>query len=258
MKFYSEELLLSSPQKFEPITFYSNSTWTVPRGIKQIGIVCAGAQGCGLNSSVIGGYGGLVTCTLKVTPGQTLYIVVGLARTSNSQSYNASDIRTESDNLYSRLIVAGGGGNYSSGSRLSYSGGNGGGTTGSPGNYGQSWSGISGGSVYAVAQGGTQTDGGAGGACTAAGYINYDNRTSGKGTFGSGGAGVGNGTAGCGGAGYFGGGGGVSGNFTDKKTQGCSVCSGAGGSSYTHPTLCTSVSHEGYNPGNGYITISMV
>ena len=39
----------------------------------------------------------------------------------------------------------------------------------------------------------------------------------------------------------------------------CVAASGnGGGSSYTHPTFCTNVEHtQGFNTGNGYITISM-
>ena len=55
-------------------------------------------------------------------------------------------------------------------------------------------------------------------------------------------------------AGWYGGGGG-SGAW---NKVGAFTSTGGGGSSYTHPTFCTNVEHtQGFNTGNGYITISM-
>lgn len=88
---------------FDPITFTDNATWTVPRGIKQIQVDCVAGQG---NS---GGFGGRVQCVLNVTQGQSLYIVVGKVPVNYwTAEYNASDIRTSSDDLNSRIVVAGG------------------------------------------------------------------------------------------------------------------------------------------------------
>ena len=79
-----------------------------------------GAQGGIDNGYTQGGYGGWVQAYLSVTAGQTLYIYVGGTGTPgggfNGGGYgpfiggDASDIRTISGNLTSRLIVAGGGG----------------------------------------------------------------------------------------------------------------------------------------------------
>lgn len=59
----------------------------------------------------------------------------------------------------------------------------------------------------------------------------------------------------AGGAGWYGGGGGaLAGHKSIFYYSG-----GGGGSSYTHPTLCSSVVHtQGFNKGNGYVKISMV
>jgi hypothetical protein len=88
-------------------------------------------------------------------------------------------------------------------------------------------------------KGGTQSNGGQGGCdygtCAAAG------------TLGSGGNGrsVGGGPSGGGGGGYYGGGGGADGG-------------GGGGSSYTDPTLCSSVFHtQGARTGLGQLTIAI-
>ena len=86
-----------------------------------------GAQG-GTNGydSENWGLGGWVQASLSVTAGQKLYIYVGgdgttgnsfnggghAGRVENYGGGGASDIRTISGNLTSRLIVAGGGGGY--------------------------------------------------------------------------------------------------------------------------------------------------
>ena len=84
-----------------------------------------GAQG--YNGGYERGYGGWVQALLSVTAGQTLYIYVGsLGFNRGSASFNgggsagryggsgggATDIRTISGNLTSRLIVVGGGGGF--------------------------------------------------------------------------------------------------------------------------------------------------
>lgn len=207
---------------FEAITFTDSTTWIVPAGIKQVRVDCVAAQG--RSPSTAGGLGGRVQCILSVTPKQTLYIVVG--KQDRVNNYNASDIRTSADDLYSRLVVAGGGGDGTGGIAKT-AGAAGGGLTG-----------ATAGSAYYYS-------GGTGGSQTAGGSRN--------GTFGYGGSGGGGGT---GGAGWYGGGGGDSGLV--KKVGTCSA-GGGGGSSYTHETLCTDVVHtQGYQAGNGYVTISMV
>lgn len=206
---------------FEPITFTESTTWVVPAGIKAISVDCVAAQG--RSPDTAGGLGGRVQCKLSVTPKQTLYIFVGKqARVNN---YNASDIRTIEDDLTSRLVVAGGGGDGCGGIAKT-AGAAGGGLTG-----------ATAGSAYYYA-------GGSGGSQTAGGSVG--------GTFGFGGSSGG----GQGGAGYYGGGAGQSGLV--KKVGTCSA-GGGGGSSYTDANLCTDVVHtQGFQKGDGYITISMI
>lgn len=233
---------------FKSLTFTSNGTFLVPNGTKQLTVDCVGAKGFD-NSSGLGGYGGRVQCLLKTTPGQTLYIVVGQALTSVAPAYNASDIRTVSGDLSSRLVVAGGGGSgsYASWTYTTFAnGGAGGGTTGANGGVGSN-------SGYTASGGGTQSSGGtAGYAASAYGYQNYGV----AGGFGNGGAG-GVSTAGSGGAGWYGGGGGAASAFASQDGNWRTAVGGAGGSSYTHPSLCTGVAHtQGYRNGNGYVSLS--
>ena len=83
-----------------------------------------GAEGGGGNDQSSGGLGGWVQASLSVTAGQKLYIYVGGdAGTSFNgggtgpfvryRGGGATDVRTISGNLTSRLIVAGGGGGHS-------------------------------------------------------------------------------------------------------------------------------------------------
>lgn len=204
--------------------------YKVPYGITSLKIDMSGASS--------GANGGRVQCDLKVNGGSTLWLYVGQTMGANAETptYNASDIRTDiSDDvtgnvsLRSRIIVAGGGGanghNYFNGN-----GGAGGGLTGESATL-----------IYAgTAYGGSQTAGGSG----------YSN-----GTLGLGGKGFPS-YGGAGGAGYYGGGGG---NGIYMSRSGVYACGGGGGSSYTHPTLCTNVVHtQGYNNGNGYIKITPI
>lgn len=204
---------------FDPVTFTENGTWTVPAGIRKIAVDCVAASGS--SSISAGGKGGRVQCVLNVASGQVLHLVVGKV----GANYNASDIRTDPEDLNSRLIVAGAGGNGAGGIGVT-AGAAGGGLVG-----------ASAGSVYYYA-------GGSGGTQTAGGSVG--------GTFGFGGSSSG----GHGGAGWYGGGAGQAGLVNKVGT--CSA-GGGGGSSYTHPDLCSEVVHtQGFQSGNGYITISMV
>lgn len=215
-------------------------TYIVPDGVAEVQVSCVAAAG--YSHTGIPGYGGKVRCNLAVTAGQTLYIAVGKQPTSNSVTYNASDVRTDNTgvldetSLQSRIIVAGGGGGQGSNSwAYDTFGGAGGGLTGAQGD-----------STYhsgTGGYGGTQTAGGSGG-----GGRSY---TGASGTFGLGGRG-GNGTAGAGGAGWYGGGGGGYSGYDSKHW----VAGGGGGSSYTDPSLCSNVAHsQGVNNGDGYVTI---
>lgn len=204
-------------RKFDPVTFTENGTWVVPAGIRKIAVDCVAASG--KPSASAAGKGGRVRCLLDVTPGQVLHLVVGKV----GDAYNASDVRTDPDDLNSRLIVAGAGGDGTAGVAVS-AGADGGGLVGA----------SAGSAYFAGGTGGNQTKGGS---------VN--------GTFGYGGSALG----GHGGAGWYGGGAGQAGLINKVGT--CAA-GGGGGSSYTDPELCTDVEHtQGFNTGNGYITISM-
>ena len=204
---------------FDPVTFTESGTWTVPAGIRKIAVDCVAASGS--SSISAGGKGGRVQCVLNVTSGQVLHIVVGKV----GDNYNASDIRTDPEDLNSRLVVAGAGGNGAGGIGVT-AGAAGGGLVGA--NAGGVY-------YYAGGTGGTQTAGGSVG-----------------GTFGFGGSSSG----GHGGAGWYGGGAGQAGLVNKVGT--CAA-GGGGGSSYTHPELCSEVVHtQGFQTGNGYVEITVL
>jgi len=224
-------------------------TYVVPAWVSKIQVDCVGAQGR-QRGSVASGKGGRVQCILNVTAGQTLYLRVSPFPQSdtvgNILGYNASDIRTNNAglmdlaSLQSRLVVAGGGGTAWSGQNYNGYGGNGGGLTGARG---QSIDNGGGGA------GGTQTAGGAGGRGQGTSITNGT-----RGAFGA--ASVSSNTSWryLGGGGWYSGGGGGSGAYVTTASGG-----GGGGSSYTHPDLCTNVTHtQGYRTGAGYITITEI
>lgn len=249
-----DESLLFIGKGFDPITFTADGTWTVPAGIRRIRVDCVAAKGCNYTTSVVGGYGGRVQCILNVKGVDTLNIHVGQMPTSlSANTYNASDIRIGGLDVSNRVIVAGGGGSASWVERhgvTAANGGAGGGTTGGNGLNAIVW-----GYNATIATGGSQTAGGTGSAAS----VPYTaSQIGGNGTFGLGGAGA-SASAGAGGAGWYGGGGGAVNQFADEKTIARVAAGGGGGSSYTHPTLCSEVTHtQGYQAGNGYVTISMV
>jgi hypothetical protein len=234
----------------------SAQTFTVPAGVTAINIDAYGASStttCAAYGGTVGaGKGGRVETTLSVTSGQLLNIYVGGSSEYCGQSgwpsayvgWNggaggyrsggggAADIRIGGTSLADRVIVSGGGG-------VGYSaahGGDGGGLVGEDGQ--------TAGSSITIGHGGTQSAGGGG-------YWHGGNSSTNQGTLGYGALGAsvsGNGGNGHGGGGYYGGGGGVYDG------------SGGGGSSYTHPTLCSSVVHTqggNTNLGNGSLTITI-
>lgn len=241
LSLWSKKLLTFAAiaKSFEPITFNASAnlqTWVVPSGIKQIRIDCVASQG-----GNGGGKGGRVVCDLTVTPKQTLYIMVGsVPPTIETAIYNASDIRIGGTEYAHRVVVAGGGGS------ASYQGKYGGAGGGLTGGVGESTDGCWAGS------GGSQTGGGGGSTHS---HKRYPGSAGTLGMGGNGGVYSDSKKGGAGGAGYYGGGGGgVGGSALINKS-----CGGCGGSSYTHPDLCTNVSHtQGFREGAGYITISMV
>lgn len=243
----------------------SQQTWTVPSCITSITVDMAGAKGgTGSNNSTPGS-GGRVQATLPVSPGAVIYIYAGgsglddingssplqggyngggIANPDAQYTYygggsggGASDIRIGGTTLNDRKIVAGGGGGGGADGCTAgaLAGGAGGGTTGIAGASGSLCN------CNPSGQGGTQSAGGAKGdwGCTC-------NAT--PGTFGIGGdsnsSGCGGPTGGGGGGGgwYGGGGGGLGG--------------GGGGSSYTDPSATNVVHTQGYQSGNGYVTIT--
>ncbi len=211
---------------------------------------CWGAEGGATNGggaasgiSKIAGKGGYSVGTITLTSRTTVYVYVGGQGLSQAISapggFNgggnsgagaviacgsgggASDIRLGVDDLYARVIVAGGGGaagfQECNGSSGVISGGHGGGTTGGTP--------IAGSYAARIGQGGTQMAGGAGGAET------YGNGN--PGSFGLGGNGAASGTSANGaggGGGWYGGGAGANGSNC--------AAGGGGGSGYVY-TLAT-------------------
>ena len=224
----------STRKYYKKTTFNASDilqTYTVPSGVTSLIVDCVASRG-----GESGGKGGRIQCVLSVTAGQTLYVMVG----SQDNAYNAADIRTnnagitDETSLNSRLIVAGGGG------WMGYSGigGAGGGLTGATGsNSGDGYGG----------QGGTQSAGGSGG-----GHGNVFGYGGATGSLGLGANGA---KTGGGGAGYYGGGSGGAGWYVYWEAD--RLGGGGGGSSFANSSKCSSVSHtQGYQDGNGYITLS--
>lgn len=256
LELWSKKLLGGEAKLKEPVRFdYTGAvqTFVVPSGVHEITVDCVGASG-GRGGANKVTYGGRVTCVLSVIPGEELYLYVGGSGATSgyngggaagsSSSYTAyyrgggaSDIRTISGDLNSRLIVAGGAG--ASGATSGVAGGNGGGLVGADGGRNRT--------AYVIS-GGSQDSGGT---CTPADW--YTPGSDYAGSFGSGGKGeqVSYG-AGGGGGGWYGGGGGLG-------LSGPSIYGGGGGSSYTNPDRCSDVVHtQGYSAatGNGWIILS--
>jgi hypothetical protein len=181
-----------------------------------------GAQGG--TYSFIGANGGYVLGTINLSKESIVHIYVGSQSTGPAGGYNgggstytiggggATDFRLNSNDLYSRIMVAAGGGasqnvSYSYGSYSGY-GGVGGGLHGGNGSIGSAGASTCGSGWYTT--GGTQVSGG---------YCNTQG-TETSGTFGVGASKPNNQTYNGGGGGYYGGG-----------TMNCGV-GGGGGSSY--------------------------
>lgn len=232
-----------SPE-LQSITFTTpgEHPWTVPAGVTRVDVLAVGGEG-GKNGLWRAGRAARVRATLDVTPGQTLYAVVGGSASGTTPGSNgggaaggtaaecfeapgagggATDIRTvpldEPGSEASRVLVAGGGGGSgSAGStdedlQLTYGGhrgiGGGGGRIGGP-NLG-GWAGVGG-------VGGSGGDGGSArtdGTATAGGRGLVGAPGAGSGCGGGGGGGYGGGGAGAaGGVAAPGGGGGGGGSL---------------------------------------------
>lgn len=237
----------------------ASQTFTVPFGVSAVTIAAAGAQG-GLGAGGSGGLGGSVTATIPVTATEALTLEVGGSSGFGGGGIGgggpgggagngggASDVREGGAALSNRVVVAGGGG----GAGIPLGGDGGLGANGSGQN------GATGATL------GTAVGGGGGGGATVsapgvAGAGGPDSAgTSGTngaaGALGLGGNGAG-GFAGGGGGGYYGGGGGGTGG-SDGLDGFAASGGGGGGSSYVEPSA-TSITNQGYQTGNGSITIS--
>jgi hypothetical protein len=212
----------------------AEDVFTVPTGVSSVRVTATGASGGG-STGYAGGRGAYVASMVSVQPGEHLFINVG-GPGDNPNSYNgggdwlggsndgsvypngfgggATDLRTTSaavaNSLYSRLVIAGGGG--------------GAGLTAAGGDAGSAASGDAGsaGSGDKAGGGGTSTSGGAAGGPNAR-----------PGQFGAGGRGFDAGASG--GGGYFGGGGGGNTYLYDSYPGG----SGGGGGSSFGPSGAT-------------------
>ena len=224
----------------------TEQTFTVPSGVTSLQVMAVGAPGGNGQSGGVGGLGGVVSATISVSAGETLYVEVGGAGASGGPgsgtveppTFNggggavqaggagggASDVRTipmaSADSLSSRLIIAGGGG----GGGNDAAGGGAGGNAGSP-------AGIAGGTGSAGGGGGTQIAGGSGGTGSQGG----GNGTGGVPGVGGSGPGPNFGGGGGGGGLYGGGGGGGMGQCNP-----CDAAGGGGGGSSLVPTGGTS------------------
>jgi hypothetical protein len=236
----------------------SVQTFTVPAGVTSISVDAYGASGTtsipGYGGNDYLGKGGRVQTNLTVTPGDVLNIYVGgtfnftgSASQNNMGGWNgggnegayggfagggATDIRIGGTSLSDRVIVSGGGGGRKN-SSSSANVGHGGGLVGQKGALVIEYP------LETPGKGGTQSNGGQGGCdeglCAAPGTLGS----------GSNGRSMSGNSSGGGGGGYYGGGGGASGG-------------GGGGSSYTDPTLCSSVVHtQGAQTGSGQLTITI-
>lgn len=238
--------------------------YEVPAGVHSLQVEATGAPGAGNtpDATAVGGLGAIVTGTVAVTPGQTLYVNVGGPGQPAAGGFNGggngitssvggfgtsrsggggggTDLRTCSRSavscpsvttLGSRLIIAGGGGG--AGAVGSQGGGTGGGGGGSAlnGQSGVSSSGVIGGA------GGTQSAGGAGGGnpCSPGVVVASESGELGEGGTGGYPTTFGNASGGGGGGGYYGGGGG--GPWCNANGAGAG---GGGGSSFSSDPSAT-------------------
>jgi len=210
----------------------------VPDGTTSLNIQVYGAQGGGSrdeNGGIDndGGLGGLASGTLSVTPGDVLYVTVGgqggVGEDGSPEGgFNgggdggyfgaggggASDIRTATGDLNTRVIVAGGGGGGNTGGPNTGAGGNGGGLIGDDG----SSTGLQG--FYLPGGGGSQIAGGTAGQNGVAGILGFGANLESYHASGGGGGWYGGGSAfaagGGGGSSYIDG---VSGGITAGGVQ---------------------------------------
>lgn len=231
----------------------SDQQWVVPLGVTQVFIDVFGAQGG--SSTSPGGLGGKVRAVLNVTPGETLFLMVGGQPNSRLAVYgNAGNGGTNAANTNNQSMAGGGMSavyrtSMTISNALLVAGGGGGGAKGRDGGAGGGLTGL----VSTVdstrgGKGGTQTAGGVAGTPLDGQVTNPTAGLQGQGgqggvintsTWNSGGGG---------GAGYFGGGGGAGG--------GNYFSGGGGGSSWANSSICFQISTiANFNSGNGRIII---
>lgn len=244
----------------------SVQTYTVPAGIVSINIVASGAQGGGYVSG--GGLGATMDGDYSVTPGQTLYVVVGqqglLQVGGNYQNSSGggggSFVYTASNTL---LVAAGGGGgmcNYT-GSPALHAGAHGNiTTTGGANTYGQYLGGTGGNGGAAGLWSSTPCAGGGAGWLSAGGGP-YGGMNA-AGSWAGGSPFCGGGGGGCGGYGGYGGGGG-GGNHYGGGGGGGGYSGGGGATDPDHGggggsySIGTNQSNVGGNrTGNGIVIIT--
>ena len=256
-------------------------TFMVPTGITSIRVDARGAAGGSVHAAA-GGKGARVQGTLGVTSGETLQVNVGgqggngLCPAGDNGGWNgggyggpgqscggglaisgggggASDLRVGADALADRLLVAAGGGGAGGAESDSFGGlgGGAGGGSSSDGIGGTSITGATGGGPGLAGGTSVITNGGSGG-------LN-NGKDGGSGGLGTGGNGGGTsllgGDGGGGGGGYYGGGAGGSGGVTAEASNGAGGGGGGGGSNYTGPATSTTGT-DGYQAGDGQVTIS--
>lgn len=229
--------------------------WVVPDGVTRVDVLAVGGEGQGSDAH-LGGRAARIVGTLDVTPGQTLYAVVGSSASGTTPGANgggkpgpgpcpngapgagggASDVRTiplgEPGSAASRVLVAGGGGGAGS---L----GGGDGTFDFTHSYGGQ-RGMGGGSSLLGGFAGKDGIGGAGGGADDGGTDGTDT-TGGDGQAGPTGANMGCG--GGGGGGYGGGGGGAA-----SRTVTSSAGGGGGGGSLVPGGYPPGMANRGNQP----------
>jgi len=224
----------------------AEQVFVVPDDKTSIDVMLQGAQG-GTNDPRILNYGGVLSATLAVTPGESLALFVGGQPADESGGYNgggagddggrggggATDIRRGGTTLAHRILVAGGGGGGGLWRNTEIWGGYGGGLRGA--------NGLGGGDLGG--RGGTQSGSGTG-------LCMVPDTDIVSGSLGIGGTTVGK-NCGCQG---YGGGGGYYGGAASGNCRG-----GGGGSGYAAASDdITNVLHEvGWRPGHGRIRIDL-
>jgi hypothetical protein len=220
--------------------------YTVPAGVASLYVVANGAPGSTGTSpaTAAGGKGAHVEGRISVSPFQQLFVYVGGAGGIPGGGYNgggsgannrggggggASDVRTASGSLGTRVLVAGGGGGAGAAGTEIGPGGFGGGDSTMNGAQGASL--VAGPYTWQGGFGGTQSAGGAGGTNGGGCTVPTSGTSGSAGSGGTGGTsplGTGGAGGGGGGGGLYGGGGGA--GYCNANGYGAG---GGGGSSFS-------------------------